>query len=110
MARRPDRKALALAAKLGAIAGLLVLAYCGSALVVLDFSEMAYPNDEEYFNGRPVAFGPRPRWFLCTAAYPSFPGGWSYDGSEWALSLYRPICERWAIHKGFALPSRWRRE
>jgi hypothetical protein len=98
------------AAPLAAVVLLLVVAYFGSALVVLDFTDVAYPNDEEYFQNRQVAFGPRPRWFLCTAAYPSFPAGWSYDGSEWALILYRPICERWAVHKGFALPSRWRRE
>lgn len=97
------------AGRVVAVAAFLVIGYFASALVVLDFSDVAYPNDEEYFQGRQVAFGPRPRWFLCTAAYPSFPAGWSYDGSEWALVLYRPICERWAVHKGFALPSRWRR-
>ena len=95
-------------ARIATVVVLLVFGYFGSALVVLDFSDVAYPNDEEYFQGRQVAFGPRPRWFLCTAAYPSFPAGWSYDGSEWALVLYRPICEQWAAHKGFALPSRWR--
>ena len=98
------------AARIFVVAVLLVVGYFASALLVLDFSDVAYPNDEEYFNGRPVAFGPRPRWFLSSAAYPSFPAGWSYDGSEWALVLYRPICERWAIHKGFALPWRWRHE
>jgi hypothetical protein len=97
-------------ARIAVVAVLIVVGYFASALAVLDFSDIAYPNDEEYFNDRQVAFGPRPRWFLCTAVYPSFPAGWSYDGSEWALVIYRPICEWWAVHKGFALPSRWRKE
>lgn len=98
------------AARVTIVAALLVAAYFASALIVLDFSEVAYPNDEEYFNGRPVAFGPRPRPIFCTAAYPDFPAGWSYDGSEWALVFYRPICQRWSVHMGFALPSKWRHD
>ena len=87
---------------------LLVVGYFASALFVLDFRDVAYPDDEEYFQGQMVAFGPRPRWFLCLAAYRDIPAGWSYSGNEWALVLYRPICERWAAYKGFALPSKWR--
>ena len=96
------------AARVAVIIGCLVVGYFASALVVLDFTDVAYPNDEEYFGGKPVAFGPRPRMFLCAASYPNFPAGWSYDGSEWALILYHPICEHWAVHRGYALPSRWR--
>jgi hypothetical protein len=77
--------------------------YIASALLVFDFSAVAYPHDEEYFGDRHVAFGPQPRFRLCRAAYES-----GYDGSEWALIIYRPICQAWATRRGFAPPQAWR--
>lgn len=77
--------------------------YIGSSLIVLNFSETAYPHDEEYFGPRQVSFGPRPRHPFCRPSYPS-----GYDGHEWALVFYRPICQLWACWKGYAPPFSWR--
>lgn len=96
------------ASRFGILALLLLVGYFGSAFVILDFSEVAYPNDEEEFGQRQVAFGPRPRLSFCRPAYFDIPGGASYDGSEWALVLYRPICQFWIGRRGFAAPGRWR--
>lgn len=95
-------------ARVAAVSALALLGYVGSALVVFDFTEVAYPNDEETFGERQVAFGPRPRLSLCHPAYFDIPGGASYDGSEWALVVYRPICRWWLSRRGFAPPGRWR--
>jgi hypothetical protein len=95
-------------ARVAAVIALVLGGYVGSAWVVLDFSEVAYPNDEEYFGERQVAFGPRPRLLLCHPAYLDIPGGASYDGSEWALVVYRPICQLWLTRHDFAPPGRWR--
>jgi hypothetical protein len=64
---------------------------------------VAYPHDEEHFDSHQVAFGPQPRISLCKPSYES-----GYDGSEWALIVYRPICQLWATQKGFAKPAKWR--
>ena len=101
--------AVAMAALLAVMAWLIVVLpvgvgfYIGSSLIVLNFSETAYPHDEEYFGPRQVSFGPRPRHPFCRPSYPS-----GYDGHEWALVFYRPICQLWACWKGYAPPFSWR--
>lgn len=63
--------------------GLLIFgSYAASALVVLDFTQVAYTFDEETFGGRQVALGPQPRVRFCTPAHFDIPGGADYDGSE----------------------------
>jgi hypothetical protein len=85
----------------------LIACYLGSAAILFDFSEMAWPHDEEDYQGRRVSFGPRPRPCFCVGSYA---GGFHFDGSEWALVVYRPVCQTWVICKGFAVPHRWRAE
>ncbi len=98
---RPDRM---ISLFLGLVGVLLM--YVGAALVVFDFSEIAYPVGEETHNGKWVAFGPRPRLFLCKPAYSSI----SYDGSEWPFFVFRPICTAWRSVKGYETPGEWRHE
>lgn len=88
---------------IGAAPVVAVVFYIVSAFLVLDWTEAAYPHDEENLGARQVAFGPRPRPFLCRAAYS---GG--YDGEEWALVFYRPLCQIWIAQHGYAQPARWR--
>ena len=77
--------------------------YLGSAIIIFDFGEAAYPHDEEYFGNKHVAFGPRPRASFCKPAYA---GG--FDGTEWPLRMYRPVCEVWRYAEGYAAPTGWR--
>jgi hypothetical protein len=76
--------------------------YLLSALVVFDFRSTAADFCQEYDDQRrPVAHGPEPRIILCRPHLYDFPGGASWDGSEWAFTVYRPICSVWLRLKGY---------
>ncbi len=78
-------------------------------LVVFDFSETARPYDEEYFNGRAVVIGPRPRWWIPGAAHKfDIPGGLDYDSGGWPFVVWKPLCVWFVERRGDALPSAWR--
>ena len=86
------------------LSGLLIAGtYFSLFFVVFNWSHVAYPHDEECFGGKQVAFGPQTRYSWCS---PSYQAG--YDGTEWALVIYRPLCQHWAMVRGFALPASWR--
>jgi len=83
---------------------LTVGTYALSAFVLLDWGKPAYASDEEIFNGKEVAFGPKPRSWVCRPSWE----GVRFDGSEWPLAVYRPVCWIWRTMKGFETPARWR--
>jgi hypothetical protein len=84
-------------------AGLMYLVF---PFILFDFTQPAYCYAEDQFEGRRVAFGPRPRWFLVPPTY----HGLLYDGTEWPFSLYRRLCLKWLSEHDYRLPSVWREE
>ena len=83
--------------------GLLTL-YAAAAVIVFDFSNAAFPNDEENFGAQPVAIGPRPRSFAC----PATSEGVAWQGREWPFVVFSPVCHWWRIRHGYAPPAEWR--
>lgn len=71
--------------------------YLLSAGLVFDFSSPAWDNWSE---GK--AHGPSPRLFLCHPTYYDLPGGASWEGTEWAFVVYRPVCSAWLRLKGLS--------
>lgn len=56
--------------------------------VVFDFSAVAVPSDEESLGGKPVAIGPRPRWWVPRAASGlDIPGGFDYEPGGWPFMV-----------------------
>jgi hypothetical protein len=82
------------------IVGIYVLA----ASAVFDMTKPALPFDEEEHNGRPVAYGPRPRAFCCRPTYHDF----YFTGEEWPFKFFRPMCEMWRTSNDYERPSNWR--
>ena len=81
------------------------LVYILVALVVFDFTQTAFPYDEDNTpDGRPVALGPRPRWFACSRAHDSF----NFEGREWPFVVFAPICSWWRSSHGYAPSAKWR--
>ena len=74
------------------------------SLVVFDYRGTAWPLGEEEFNGRRVAFGPRPYYPLCKPYY----GNGSYSGDEWPFFAFRPVCYVWRLVKNYEAPGEWR--
>lgn len=65
--------------------------YFLAATVLFDFTKPALAHDVETRDGRPVAFGPRPRSFTCQPFY----AGMFYDGEEWPFRVFWPVCAAW---------------
>lgn len=79
-------------------------------LVIFNFGEAARPYDEENFNGREVAIGPKPPWWVPGAAWKiDMPSGCSYDAGEWPFVCWKPLCIAFVKVKGYAPPSAWRK-
>jgi hypothetical protein len=98
---RPGKIALGLAVAAGV--------YLLLPLIIFDFTSLAVPHDEDNFDGKGVAIGPRPRWWIPGAAYDfDIPGGPGYDASGWPFVVWKPLCVWFVKSKGYALPSEWR--
>ena len=89
--------------------GLLAAAYLLLPLAIFDFTEYAWPFDEEHFEGRLVAIGPRPR-FLVPGAVRSWdiPGGPDYSQDAWPFRVWKPVCVVYCRARGYELPDSWR--
>jgi hypothetical protein len=74
------------------------------SLAVFDYRDAALPLGEDEFNGRPVAFGPRPYYLFCRPYY----GNGSYSGNEWPLFAFRPVCFVWRLVENYETPGEWR--
>jgi hypothetical protein len=63
-----------------------------------DTAKPAVSRDIEYVNGKPAAWGPRPRIQSLT------PDSWhtGYTGEEWALVHHRDYCRAWCVEHGYA--------
>jgi len=90
------------AVKVGAAITVLVVLYFVSALIVFDFGAPSYAYDEEIYNGKDVAIGPKPRGWICGPTYHNV----AYSGDEWPFKVYRPICSIWRMIKGFEGPEK----
>src|SRR5439155_27338663 len=66
----------------------LMLAYFVAAAVVFDFSQAAFPGDEDNTaDGRPVALGPRPRQLFCRPTV----HGVCWEGREWPFVVLASV-------------------
>lgn len=88
---------------------LVLLVVCGvlyvlSAAAVFDFNATAYPYSEEYYAGREVAIGPRPRALFCRPSH----DGMFYEGREWPFVVYQPVCRVWRWIHNLAPSAEWR--
>ena len=72
-----------------------VFLYVLSAFVVFDFTSSAQHAEWEYYDGRPVAAGPRPRYPFDRGENLHIPGGWDYSGDEGVFRIYRPVVRVW---------------
>jgi hypothetical protein len=83
--------------------------YLIAPLMIFDFSEVAYTYDEEYFNGRPVAIGPRPYFLVPGAIHDlDYPGGPDYTETAWPFVVWKPLCMLYSRMEGYELPRGWR--
>ena len=82
----------------------LLVLYATSAYIVFDWEKPAYPFDEDNFNDREVAFGPRPRKWACEPTWNSV----TFSGYEWPFIVYRPVCWIWRLTRNFETPAVWR--
>jgi len=79
------------------ISAILFIAYLAAAMVTFDFSQNAYPLDEEYYpNGRIRVLGPKPRSPLCRAALADI----HYHGSEWPFLVSTPSAKFGGLKSG----------
>ena len=99
MNRKAPTRLLVLSAPFAA-----ALIYFLAAAVVFDFSETAYPYDEDHYAGQPVALGPRPRLPFCRRAH----DGVNFEGREWPFVVFAPICSLWRARHGYAPAAEWR--
>jgi len=81
----------------------LVVGYLVTACAVFDFNKAAFPfNQQTGSDGRPVAFGPRPRpWAY--AADKNWQGIY-WQGKEWPFIVFAPVCSWWRHSHGYAAP------
>ena len=87
------------------ILALLVLAYFLTAALVFDFTQPAFPGDEDNApDGRPVALGPRPRELFCRPTVHDV----SWTGREWPFVAFAPISSLWRDQHGYAPSAEWR--
>lgn len=85
-----------------------LMLYLLSAFIVFDFTSPATPNDEEYYNGQLVAYGPKPRTIFCAPSRGGFLY-YDYDGNEWPFKVYPIVCRVWRYLNGYAKPYSLRR-
>lgn len=78
--------------------------YVLGAIVLFDWSEPAYVESEDNYNGKNVAFGPKPQNWACKPSWE----GVCFSGSEWPLIIYRPIFGIWRKSNGYETPAAWR--
>src|SRR5690349_16370314 len=98
--RRLNRPMLIGRRRLGAVIVAVLVLYLAGAAAVFDFRSPAYAYDQEYSaDGRKIAYGPCPRQLLCFPRGPSFLWDRSYNGTEWAFTVYRPVCRVWIGRK-----------
>ena len=83
----------------------LSLAYLIAAVFVFDFRTIAGTPDEDTFNGREVAIGPRPRLIFC---HPSAQDGVNFSPRQWPFRVFAPVCLVWRKVTGFAPPAELR--
>jgi hypothetical protein len=83
-----------------ALIAFLLVFYLASALFTFDMSTPAYKYDEEIRDGKEVALGPHPRWWLCAPTH----DGVAYEGHEWPFRLYMPLCRLWRLAKDYSAP------
>jgi hypothetical protein len=100
------RSSLALKLIMGGAVGVLslVVLYALAAVIVFDFSQPALPYDEENYQQRSVAIGPRPRRAICPPTW----YGYYYEGREWPFLVFAPVCRIWQESKGYAPSAEWR--
>jgi len=89
--------------------GVVLALYILLPMVVFDFSSVAVPFDEDNYNGRMVAIGPRPRWWVPGAAHHlDIPGGFDYATSGWPFIVWKPLCLAYLNFRGYERPGAWR--
>lgn len=89
--------------------GLVLAVYLLLPLAIFDFTKHAWPFDEEHFNGRQVAIGPRPRFFVPGAVRSwDIPGGPDYSQDAWPFRVWKPVCVVYCRARGYELPDSWR--
>jgi hypothetical protein len=87
-----------------------VICYLLSFFLVFDITSPARYDDEEDYNGKPVAFGPEPRDVICHSTWSDEMESFGYfEGKEWAFYPYAPLCTLWRWWKGYEVPSPWRK-
>ena len=95
--------------QLGVGVALIAAIYLVPALVVFDFTSIAGSNDEDNFDGQPVAIGPKPRWWVPRAAHDyDIPGGFGYAPDGWPFVVWKPVCLLFLKAKGYVPPKEWR--
>ena len=83
--------------------------YLVMALAIFDFTGHASPYDEETFEGRTVAIGPRPRLGMPGATRGwDVSGGFDYSEDAWPFVVWKPVCVGYCRARGFELPASWR--
>ena len=65
-----------------------------------DESKPALARDHESINGKPAAWGPRPR---LAGLFPEWLQP-HYSGKEWALVYHREYCREWTRRHGYGFP------
>jgi hypothetical protein len=85
----------------------IILIYFIGSIIVFDFSKAAFDAEEDTFNRKQVAYGPRPRHFFTK---PQQRDGLSYSGEEWPFLVYKPICIFWRVLGGYEKPGQWREQ
>lgn len=84
--------------------GGLAIVYGVAPVIAFDFTGAAPSYDEEHFEGRPVAIGPRPRGFACRPTDHDL----FWAGDEWPFLVFRPVCRIRLHFHGYAPPGEWR--
>jgi len=83
---------------------LLLFVYLITPLLIFNLGKAGNAFDEEQYEGKKVAFGPRPRLFVCYSAYDEV----NFDGTEWPFKVFYPFCRLWLKVNHYSPPSEWR--
>ena len=84
-------------------------AYLLGAFLIFDFSRYAGSQNESTYNGRSVAIGPEPRWWVPRVSDNlDVPGGYSYSPHNWPFIVWKPICISYLKIRGYEKPIEWR--
>ncbi len=84
----------------------MIVLYFISFFLVFDVMKPAYSDDEDSYNFKAVAHGPRPRLLFCG----SYMHNETYSGDEWPFYVYAPLCTMWRWWMGYAPPAVWRNQ